>query len=145
MDFIESAQNLSEKKVSVSLYMLQIFSRRELAYCERIIGRLIRCIESNLIASDISQITRIFYHYSRLKYSLDNQFILKLVERITLFMDVLDEKHYALIIRAITNLNYQNTHFLQTLKHYNYELFLAQLKYGCEQLGEYYKGMIQEV
>ena len=46
-------------------------------------------------------------------------------------MDVLDEKHYALIIRSITNLNYENEAFVQKLKDYNYELFLTQLKYGC--------------
>ncbi len=111
--------------------MLEIFSRVRLIYCEKIINRLLICIEQNLQASDIRQLIKIFFYYSRLKSSIKYNFVAKIVERIYLFMDMLDEKGYSLIIKAISNLNYQDLKLVQILKDYNYELFLTNLKYGC--------------
>jgi len=48
-----------------------------------------------------------------------------------MFLDQTDEQHYTLIIKAVSNLNYQNDKFVNKLKDYNYELFLSSLKYGC--------------
>lgn len=79
MSFIEAAEDLSEKKVSVAISMLEIFSRQRLMYCEKIIDRLLICIELNLPASDITQVARILYFYSRLKSSIKQDFVIKLI------------------------------------------------------------------
>lgn len=145
MSFIESAEDLSDKKLLASIYMLEIFSRHRLIYCEKIIQRLLNCIEVNLAASEISQVSRIFFFYSKLKCGTEHRFVLKIVERINLFMDSLDERHYVLIIKAAASLNYKDEVLIQRLKDYNYELFLSSLKFGCDQLGSYYKAILQEV
>lgn len=77
-------------------------------YCEKIIDRLLICIEENLTACDITQVSKIFFYYSKLKCSIKNNLVAKIVERIYLFMDILDEKTYSFIIKAISNLNYQD-------------------------------------
>ena len=60
-------------------------------------------------------------------------------------MNLMDDRHYTLIIKAVSNLNYQDLAFLDKLKQFNYELFLASLKYGCEKLGPFYRGILEEV
>lgn len=44
MSFIEAAEKNSEKKITVSMYMLEIFSRIRLPYCEQILHRLLICL-----------------------------------------------------------------------------------------------------
>lgn len=85
MDFLEAADDLSEKKVNTCIYMLEIFARQRLMFCEKIIDRLITCIENNIQAADLTQIARIFMYYSRIKYGVKQNFIAKLVERIYIF------------------------------------------------------------
>lgn len=145
MSFIESAEDLSEKKVTVSIYMLEIFARNRLPYCEKILDRLLVCIRQNLMASDVTQLARIFYYYSRLRCGTDHDFVLSIVERIYAFLDSLDERHYLLIVKAVANLNYHDETLTRSLKAYNYELFLTSLKFGCEQLGSYYQAILDEV
>lgn len=142
MSFIESAEDLSEKKVTVSIYMLEIFARNRLPFCERIVDRLLLCIQQNLMACDVTQLARIFYYYSRLRCATDHGFVLKIVERLYGFIDSLDHRHYILIVKAAANLNYHDQTLLRKLKDYNYELFLASLKFGCEQLGSYYQAIL---
>jgi hypothetical protein len=57
----------------------------------------------------------------------------------------MDTQHYLLIIKAVANLDYRNDLLLQKLKDYNYELFLASLKFGCSKLGGYYQAVLDEV
>lgn len=64
------------------------------------------------MASNLQQLTRIFYYYSRLKGSVKHQFVIKLVERIYIFMDSLTERDYSLIVKALANLNYQDEHLV---------------------------------
>jgi hypothetical protein len=77
-------------------------------YCEKIIDRLLICIEENLTACDINQVSKIFFYYSKLKCSIKHKLVAKIVERIYIFMDIMDEKTYSFIIKAISNLNYQD-------------------------------------
>lgn len=114
-------------------------------YCEKIIDRLLDCIEHNLVASDLKQVTRILYFYSKLKSTIKHEFVIKLVDRITLFMDILSERDYSLIVRSLANLNYKDEDLVDKLKDFNYELFLTNLKYGCEKLGSYYKAILDEI
>jgi hypothetical protein len=127
------------------MYMLEIFARHRLACCERILSRLLTCIQQNLSASDVSQLARIFYHYSRLKCSVDHGFVASLIERLYLFLNVLETSDYLLIIKAVASLNYRDDLLLERLKGYNYELFLASLKFGCSSLGSYYQAVLDEV
>jgi hypothetical protein len=61
------------------MYMLEIFSRQRLPYCEQILHRLLICLRENLAAADVTQLARIFYYYSRLKCSIDHQFVASLI------------------------------------------------------------------
>jgi hypothetical protein len=54
-----------------------------------------------------------------------------LIERLSIFLDSLEPKHYQLIIKALAALNYVDPSFLKKLQQYDYELFLASLRYGC--------------
>jgi len=108
MHFLEAADNLSDKKVSNCISMLEILGRERLIHCEKIIDRLLQCLSINLGATDTSQLARIFFYYSRLKCTIDYVFVGKLMERLYLFMHRLDNRHYALIIKAVAHLNYQD-------------------------------------
>lgn len=77
-------------------------------YCEKIINGLLVVLEQNLLASDVRQLIRIFYYYSKLKSSIKHDFVIKIVERIYLFLDDVTGRDYGLIIKAMANLNYQN-------------------------------------
>lgn len=79
MNFLEAAEKLSDKKVSNCISMLEILGRERLFYCENIIDRLLKCLHANLGATDTSQLARIFYHYSRLRCTIDYVFVGKLV------------------------------------------------------------------
>jgi hypothetical protein len=57
-------------------------------------------------------------------------------------MDTLDERSYHFLIKAVANLNYHDANLIETLKMYNYELFLNILKYNRENSGEYYQKII---
>lgn len=68
-----------------------------------------------------------------------------LIERIYLFLNILDGQSYLLIIKAVASLDYRDDLLLEKLKGYDYELFLTSLKFGCSSLGEYYKAVLDEV
>ena len=120
MSFVESAYHLSQKKVKNSLAFLEIFARQRLIYCEKIIERLLRCVGENLIAAEIRQLVRLFYFYSRIKNSIDYQFVMMCVQRIALFMPQLTERDYGMVVKAVAQLNYQNKNFIEQLKGFNY-------------------------
>ena len=82
--------------------------------------RLLTCVEANLIACDIGDVVRIFFFYSKLKCSVKQELVAKMLERVYLFMDSLDERSYHYLVRAVASLNYHDTKLVQTLKLYNY-------------------------
>lgn len=59
-----------------------------------------------------------------------------------MFLDIVTSREYGLIIKAVANLNYQNGDLVEKLKDMNYELFLTNLKYGCEKMGSYYQAIL---
>jgi hypothetical protein len=120
-------------------------ARQRLTCCEQITNRLLVCIEQNLTACDVSQLSRIFYYYSKLKCSVDHRFVVSLIQRIYLFLNVLENSDYVLIVKAVAALNYHDEHLLSALKDYNYELFLSSLKFACPSLGSYYQAVLHEV
>lgn len=42
-------------------------------------------------------------------------------------------------------MNYQSAELVEKLKNINYERFLCELKFGCENLGPYYQEILREV
>ena len=114
-------------------------------YSEKIINRVLICLEENLLATDLNQLCRIFYYYSKLKCGVKYDFVLKIIERVYLFMDSLTNNNFNLILKAAANLNYEDKELVNKLKNFNYELFLSLLKYGCEHLGSFYAAILKEV
>ena len=102
-----------------------------------------RCIANNIEASDSNQLVRLLFYYSRIKCSIDNDYVVKCIEKITMFLWQFTDRDYGLIIKAVAGLNYKDQGFVERLKMVDYELFLANLKYDCKDIGSYYQEVLE--